>query len=364
MPEKMSSYMSATRRGVPMSPARSGSSPMPSRMRRTPCSILLRSTSVWPERRETSGRLGVDRVDVRRLGHRRLRRTYFLLAVTGDLGAVLRGLLVALEEGLFFGLAVDQRLELGGLDGLAHHEDLADRVEQLTLVVEQVLGALVGLLDDAADLVVDLASHFVRVVGLLLKLAPQEGHGLVVAQGARAEFLAHAEAHDHLLGGGRGLLEVVGGARGDLAEDDLLGGAPAQRHGQGVHELTLGGQELVLDGQRDGVAQRLAAAHDRDLVHGVGVLEEVADERVAHLVIRRDGLLFLGDDARLLLGPGEAALLSARYGKKVIGMHELEEGIMRVLAGPEKKTRIISEKEKASRRITRWATRSSATSSS
>ncbi len=54
---------------------------------------------------------------------------------------------------------------------------------------------------------------------------------------------------------------------------------------------------------------------------------------------------FTGADLANLVN--EAALLSARFGKKVIDMHELEEGIMRVLAGPEKKTRIISEKEKA-----------------
>jgi len=54
---------------------------------------------------------------------------------------------------------------------------------------------------------------------------------------------------------------------------------------------------------------------------------------------------FTGADLANLVN--EAALLSARHGKKVIEMHELEEGIMRVLAGPEKKTRIISEKEKA-----------------
>ena len=54
---------------------------------------------------------------------------------------------------------------------------------------------------------------------------------------------------------------------------------------------------------------------------------------------------FTGADLANLVN--EAALLAARYGKKVIETHELEEGIMRVLAGPEKKTRIISEKEKA-----------------
>ena len=42
----------------------------------------------------------------------------------------------------------------------------------------------------------------------------------------------------------------------------------------------------------------------------------------------------------------EAALLAARHGKKEIEMRELEEAIERVIAGPEKKSRIISEKEK------------------
>jgi cell division protease FtsH len=38
--------------------------------------------------------------------------------------------------------------------------------------------------------------------------------------------------------------------------------------------------------------------------------------------------------------------LSARTGKREIGQDELEEGIMRVIAGPEKKTRVMSEKER------------------
>src|SRR6202171_1004280 len=41
----------------------------------------------------------------------------------------------------------------------------------------------------------------------------------------------------------------------------------------------------------------------------------------------------------------EAALLAARHGKKVIEQDDLEEGIMRVIAGPEKKARLLSEKE-------------------
>jgi cell division protease FtsH len=42
----------------------------------------------------------------------------------------------------------------------------------------------------------------------------------------------------------------------------------------------------------------------------------------------------------------EAALLSARRDKPTIGMVEMEESIERVIAGPQKKTRVISEKEK------------------
>jgi cell division protease FtsH len=42
----------------------------------------------------------------------------------------------------------------------------------------------------------------------------------------------------------------------------------------------------------------------------------------------------------------EAALLAARFSKSEIGMQELEEAIDRVLAGPERRSRVISEKEK------------------
>ncbi|HVF52123.1 MAG TPA: ATP-dependent zinc metalloprotease FtsH [Actinomycetota bacterium] len=42
----------------------------------------------------------------------------------------------------------------------------------------------------------------------------------------------------------------------------------------------------------------------------------------------------------------EAALLAARFSRPEIGMHELEEAIDRVLAGPERRSRVISEKEK------------------
>jgi cell division protease FtsH len=58
---------------------------------------------------------------------------------------------------------------------------------------------------------------------------------------------------------------------------------------------------------------------------------------------------FTGADLANLVN--EAALLAARNGKREITQNELEEGIMRVIAGPEKKTRVMSNKE---RRITAY----------
>ena len=53
---------------------------------------------------------------------------------------------------------------------------------------------------------------------------------------------------------------------------------------------------------------------------------------------------FTGADLANLVN--EAALLAARFDKKFIGMSEFEEAIDRVIAGPERKGRIISPKEK------------------
>lgn len=53
---------------------------------------------------------------------------------------------------------------------------------------------------------------------------------------------------------------------------------------------------------------------------------------------------FTGADLANLLN--EAALLAARHNKKKISMFEIEQAVERVIAGPEKKSRVISEREK------------------
>jgi len=68
------------------------------------------------------------------------------------------------------------------------------------------------------------------------------------------------------------------------------------------------------------------------------------DESVNLEVLAKQTAGFSGADLANLVN--EAAILAARRGKKVIEMQELEESIDRVIAGPERKSRKISPKEK------------------
>ena len=62
------------------------------------------------------------------------------------------------------------------------------------------------------------------------------------------------------------------------------------------------------------------------------------------MVLARSTPGFVGADLENMVN--EAAILAARRNKKVIGQSELEEAIERVIAGPERKSRLISEEEK------------------
>lgn len=76
-------------------------------------------------------------------------------------------------------------------------------------------------------------------------------------------------------------------------------------------------------------------------VHAKGKpLDDAVDLKV--LAKRTPG--FIGADLENVLN--EAAILTARGKKQKIGMPEIEEAITRVIAGPEKKSRVITEKDK------------------
>ena len=82
----------------------------------------------------------------------------------------------------------------------------------------------------------------------------------------------------------------------------------------------------------------------RKAILDVHIKEKKLDESVNLEVVAKRTPGFVGADLANLVN--EAALLAARSGKERISMDELEEGIDRVLAGPERKSRLIGEKEK------------------
>jgi len=68
------------------------------------------------------------------------------------------------------------------------------------------------------------------------------------------------------------------------------------------------------------------------------------DETVALDTVAKRTPGFTGADLANVIN--ESALLAARWGRKAIGMREVDEAIDRVMAGPERKSRLMSDREK------------------
>jgi cell division protease FtsH len=83
---------------------------------------------------------------------------------------------------------------------------------------------------------------------------------------------------------------------------------------------------------------------DREEILGVHAQKVKLDNDVNLNVVARRTPGFVGADLANLIN--EAALLAARNGQKAANMRNLEEAIDRILAGPQRKSRIMSEKEK------------------
>jgi len=82
----------------------------------------------------------------------------------------------------------------------------------------------------------------------------------------------------------------------------------------------------------------------REAILGVHIKDKPIDEDVNLEILAKRTPGFTGADLANMVN--EAALLAARKDKSKVNMEELEESIERVIAGPEKKSRVISEKEK------------------
>ena len=128
------------------------------------------------------------------------------------------------------------------------------------------------------------------------------------AIGDGAEHVAHAVFHDHGAHDARCLLDVLRRTRRDFLQHNFLSHTAAHRDFDAVHEFGACRVVAVFFRQHQRVAARAAARNDRDLVHGVGVLEHHADERMAAFVIGRQALFFVAHDMALALWARDDAL--------------------------------------------------------
>ena len=87
----------------------------------------------------------------------------------------------------------------------------------------------------------------------------------------------------------------------------------------------------------------------REAILAVHSKNKPLDEEVKLSVLAKRTPGFTGADLENVMN--ESALLAVRNDKRFIGMDELEEAVTRVVAGPEKKSRVISEKD---RRLTAY----------
>jgi cell division protease FtsH len=83
----------------------------------------------------------------------------------------------------------------------------------------------------------------------------------------------------------------------------------------------------------------------REMILKVHVKGKPLDSKVNLATIAKATPGFVGADIENLVN--EAAILAARRNRKTIGQDEFQEAIERVIAGPERKSRIISDEEKA-----------------
>lgn len=119
-----------------------------------------------------------------------------------------------------------------------------------------------------------------------------------------------------------GIILIAATNRPDILDPALLRPGRFDRH-------------IVVDRPDVKGREEILAVHVRN--------KKIADDVDLGVVARRTPG-FVGADLANLVN--EAALLAARAGKSLITMAEFEEGIDRVIAGPERKSRLVSDKER------------------
>ena len=205
-------------------------------------------------------------------------------------------------------------------------------MEMFRVVLEQLERALVAGLRDRAHLVVDGDRGLLAVVLVRGDLLAEENHLLLLAEGERAEPLAHAELAHHPSSQAGRAFEVVGGSGGEVVEHQLLGGSASHHHRDRADQVVPGPRVPLLRREVGGDAQGAAARDDRDLVHRIGARHQPGHQRVARLVV--------GGVAAFLLGHHQALAFHAEH-DLVLGVLEILHGDLLAIAAGREQRRLV-----------------------
>jgi len=150
----------------------------------------------------------------------------------------------------------------------------------------------------------------------------QRGAGLGGGHDEREQTLNQLLVEMDGFANNEGIIVMAATNRPDILDPALL------RPGRFDREITVSAPDVI--GRRQ--------------ILDVHVKGKPLDSHVDLDVVARRTPGFTGADLANVVN--EAALLTARYNKKKITMQELEQAVERVIAGPEKKSKVISENEK------------------
>jgi ATP-dependent metalloprotease FtsH len=155
----------------------------------------------------------------------------------------------------------------------------------------------------------------------------QRGAGLGGGHDEREQTLNQLLVEMDGFGANEGIIMIAATNRPDILDPALL------RPGRFDRQILVGAPDVR-------GREEIIKVHSKN--------KPLADEVKLNILAKRTPG-FTGADLENLMN--ESALLAVRKNKKLIGMEELEEAVTRVIAGPEKKSRVIAEED---RRLTAY----------
>ena len=174
------------------------------------------------------------------------------------------------------------------IDGFYFEERLRHGFQDRHMVHQGLHGIIVRFVEVLVHFFIDDGRYGLAVVSFRAELLAEEDLFLMFAEDHRSQSIAHAPFHDHLAEDAGHLLEVAGGAAGDLIENDFFRTAAAESDTQLSEKMRLRDEGTFFMREHHGVAARLSARNDGDFMHRIRILQKGRHDGMAGFMVRGD----------------------------------------------------------------------------